>query len=43
MDFATAVAWGSAIQVIQNVQGLLKDTAAKLGFGMAAKIMQKKR
>lgn len=39
MDFATAVAWGSVALLIQNVQGLLKDTASKLGFGTAAKYM----
>jgi hypothetical protein len=39
MDFATALGWGSLPSLVQNVQGMLKGTAGKLGFGQAAKFM----
>ena len=38
-DFTEALAWGSVPSLIQNVQGLLKGTAGKLGFGTAAQYM----
>ena len=38
-DFTNALAWGSVPSLIQNVQGLLKGTAAKLGFGTMAQYM----
>ena len=38
-DFTNALAWGSVPSLIQNVQGLLKGTAGKLGFGTAAQYM----
>ena len=39
MDFTKALAWGSVPTLVQNVQGLLKDSASKLGFGVMAKFM----
>jgi hypothetical protein len=36
MDFTQALAWGSVAPTLQNIQGLLKNTASKLGFGTAA-------
>ena len=38
-DFTNALAWGSVPALIQNVQGLLRGTAGKLGFGTAAQYM----
>ena len=38
-DFTNALAWGSVPSLIQNVQGVLKGTAGKLGFGTAAQYM----
>jgi len=38
-DFTNALAWGSVPSLIQNVQGLLRGTAGKLGFGTAAQYM----
>jgi hypothetical protein len=39
MDFTQALAWGAVPSTIQNIQGVLKGTAAKLGFGTAAQYM----
>jgi len=38
-DFTNALAWGSVPSLVQNVQGLLKGSAGKLGFGTAAQYM----
>merc|ERR1712072_213676 len=38
-EFTDALAWGSVPSLIQNVQGLLRGTAGKLGFGTAAQYM----
>merc|ERR1711959_533892 len=38
-DFTPALAWGAVPSTIQNIQGLLKGTAGKLGFGKAAQYM----